>query len=91
MHPPFSKIPLENVVLDELHLMLHFTDRLEEGLTLDILKWDAVSKKINSSARRAPWVRKNGNPSIREILVEASRMAPGRVHLRPTVGVHRRR
>ena len=35
-------------------------------------------------ARRAPWVRKNGNPSMREILIKASGMARGRVHLRPT-------
>ena len=42
--PPFFKISLKNVVLDELHLMLRITDRLEEGLILDILKWDAVTK-----------------------------------------------
>ena len=29
--------------------------------------------------RRAPWVRKNGNLSMREILVKASGMAHGRV------------
>ena len=40
---PFFKIPIENVILDELHLMLRVTDRLEEGLILDIIKWDAVS------------------------------------------------
>ena len=35
-------------------------------------------------ASRAPWVRKNGNPSMREILVKANGMARGRVRLRPT-------
>ena len=35
-------------------------------------------------ARRAPWVRKNGNPSMREILVKSSGMARGRVRLQPT-------
>ena len=35
-------------------------------------------------ARREPWVRKNGNPSMREILVKASGMARGCVRLRPT-------
>ena len=37
-------------------------------------------------ARREPWVRKNGNPSMREILVKAKGMARGRVRvrLRPT-------
>ena len=37
-----------------------------------------------AAARGASWVRKYGNPSMREILVKASRMARGRVHLRPT-------
>ena len=35
---PFFKISIDNVILDELHLMLRITDRLEEGLILDILK-----------------------------------------------------
>ena len=39
---PFFDIPPENVVLDELHLMLRVTDRLEEGVILQILKWDEV-------------------------------------------------
>ena len=43
-------------------------------------------------ARRAPWVRKNGNPSMREILVKASGMVRGRVRLRRTAyGVRRPR
>ena len=41
---PFFKVPLDNVILDELHLMLRITDRLEEGLILDIMKWDSVSR-----------------------------------------------
>ena len=40
---PFFNLPLENVVVDELHLMLRVTDRLEEGLILDIIKWDEVN------------------------------------------------
>ena len=41
---PFFNILIENVVLDELHLMRRITDRQEEGLILDILTWDSVSK-----------------------------------------------
>jgi len=41
---PFFKLPLENIVVDELHLMLRVTDRLEEGLIMDIMKWDEVNK-----------------------------------------------
>lgn len=29
-------------MIDELHLMHRITDRLEEGLIMDILKWDEV-------------------------------------------------
>ena len=46
---PFFNILIENLVLDELHLMRRITDRLEEGLILDILKWDSVSKKYYSN------------------------------------------
>lgn len=40
---PFFNIPLENIVIDELHLMLRITDRLEEGIIMDIVKWDEVT------------------------------------------------
>ena len=43
---PIFKILLQNVVLDELHLMLRITERLEEGLIFDILKWDTVGNII---------------------------------------------
>ena len=39
---PFFSIPLENVVIDELHLMLGVTDQLEEGIITDVLQWDEV-------------------------------------------------
>lgn len=42
---PFFTIPLQNVILDELHLMLRITDRLESGIIFDILKWDEVNNK----------------------------------------------
>lgn len=40
---PFFQIPIENFVLDEIHVMLRITDKLEQGLILDLLKWDTVS------------------------------------------------
>ena len=42
---PFFSIPVDNVILDELHLMLRITDRLEEGLIKDVIKWDKVNTK----------------------------------------------
>lgn len=40
---PFFSIPLENVILDELHLLLRVTDRFEEGIIMEMLKWDKVN------------------------------------------------
>ncbi|XP_078347604.1 uncharacterized protein LOC144632757 [Oculina patagonica] len=37
---PLFNIPLEDIVLDELHLMLRVTDRLEKGLILEVIDWD---------------------------------------------------
>ncbi|KAK2550530.1 hypothetical protein P5673_028729 [Acropora cervicornis] len=39
-HQPLLNIPLENVILDELHLMLRITDRLTGNLVKDALEWD---------------------------------------------------
>lgn len=36
------KIPVENIIIDELHLMLRVTDRLEEGLFLEVIDRDEV-------------------------------------------------
>ena len=48
------------------------------------------ARPTGARARRAPWVRKNGNLSMREILVKAREMARGRVRLRRTAyGVRR--
>ena len=41
--PLLFSIAVENVVLDELHLMSRITDRKEEGLIHDILEWDQVN------------------------------------------------
>ena len=39
-------IHLEDTVLDELHLMLRVTDRLEKGLILEVIDWDQESDYI---------------------------------------------
>ena len=41
-HQPLFKIPLDNIIIDELHLMLRVMDRLETGLILEVLDWDEV-------------------------------------------------
>ncbi|XP_067042143.1 uncharacterized protein [Acropora muricata] len=39
-HQPFLNIPLENLILNELHLMLRITDRLTGNLVKYALEWD---------------------------------------------------
>lgn len=40
---PLFDIPLDRIVIDELHLMLRVMDRLEQGLILEVVDWDEVS------------------------------------------------
>ena len=39
---PLFTIPIDHVVVDELHLLLRITDRLEAGLIYQVLDWDEV-------------------------------------------------
>ncbi|RMX37831.1 hypothetical protein pdam_00024253 [Pocillopora damicornis] len=39
-------------MIDELHLMPRITDRLEEGLIMDILKWDEDDDKKNNGRQK---------------------------------------
>lgn len=39
---PLFKIPLENIIIDELHLVLRVTDRLEDGLNLEVIDRDEL-------------------------------------------------
>lgn len=41
-HQSLFNIPLENVMIDELHLMLRVMDILQTGLTLEVIDWDEV-------------------------------------------------
>lgn len=49
-HQPLFKIPLDNIIIDELHLMLRVVDRLETGLIL--LPNQADNKDTAPSARK---------------------------------------
>lgn len=40
---PLFSIPLDHVIVDELHLLLRITDRLEAGIIYTVLDWDEVS------------------------------------------------
>lgn len=44
-HQPLFKIPLKDIVIDELHLMLRVTDRLEKGIIFEVIDWDEVCIK----------------------------------------------
>jgi len=40
---PLFTIQIDHVIVDELHLLLRITDRLEAGLIYQVLDWDEVS------------------------------------------------
>ncbi|XP_028417002.1 uncharacterized protein LOC114541217 [Dendronephthya gigantea] len=48
VHPPLVDIPLQNIVLDELHVMLRVTDILTRNLVTAAISWD---KKENYDRR----------------------------------------
>ena len=41
-HQPLFEIPPKDIKIDEMHLMLRVTDRLEQGLILEVIGWDEV-------------------------------------------------
>ena len=43
---PLFNVPLENVLIDELHLLLRITDRLEHGIILEVIGWDQVFRHV---------------------------------------------
>ena len=57
-HLPLINLPLENVIVEELHMLLRITDRLLENLIQDARDLDckeklgAVAKSIDSSNSR---------------------------------------
>ena len=40
VHQPLINIPLDHIILDELHLMLRVTDVLINNLIEDVMQWD---------------------------------------------------
>lgn len=49
-HKPLLVIPLDHIILDELHLMLRITDILIENLIEDAMQWD--DKESSSSTKK---------------------------------------
>ena len=39
---PLFDIPLDHVIVDELHMFLRVTDILEKGVILEVINWDEV-------------------------------------------------
>ena len=42
---PLFDIPLERVMIDELHMFLWVTDILEKGIIYEVINWDEVTEK----------------------------------------------
>lgn len=40
VHPPLLNIPLDHIILDELHLMLRISDILINNIVEDAMEWD---------------------------------------------------
>lgn len=54
---PLFEIPLDRVVVDELHMFLRITDILERGIIYEVINWDEVLKfklKLNELRRAEP-------------------------------------
>ena len=49
-HKPLLVVPLDHIILDELHLMLRITDLLIENLIEDAMQWD--DKESSSSSKK---------------------------------------
>ena len=49
---PLFNVPLENVLIDELHLLLRITDRLEHGIILEVILWDQVFRHVYALVQR---------------------------------------
>ena len=49
-HKPLLVIPLDHIILDELHLMLRITDILTENLIEDAMQWNG--KESSSSTKK---------------------------------------
>lgn len=49
---PLFNVPLENVLIDELHLLLRITDRLEHGIILEVIEWDQVFQHVYALVQR---------------------------------------
>ena len=56
VHQPLLNIPLDHILLDELHLMLHVTDVLISNLIEDVVQWDEkdnfLSEKKSTSSQQ---------------------------------------
>ena len=44
VHKPLVNLPIQNDIIDELHMMFHITDRLLENLTQEVKDLDNVEK-----------------------------------------------
>ena len=54
VHPPLLDIPLDHVVLDELHLLLRVTDVLTRNIMDEMIEWDDEDALKNKVANPPP-------------------------------------
>ena len=54
VHPPLLNIPLDHIILDELHLLLRVTDVLTRNIMDEMIEWDDEDAHKNKVKNPAP-------------------------------------
>lgn len=58
VHQPLLNVPLDHIILDELHLLLRITDILLENVIEDAMEWDEDAMEWDEAD---DWCRSKGN------------------------------
>ena len=64
VHQPLLNIPLDHIILDELHLMLRVTDVLIGNLIEDVMQWDEKENLVAGKKNMQHWHLKNLTQAI---------------------------
>ena len=67
-HQPLFNIPLDQIIIDELHLMLRVMDRLETGVILEVLDWDEVDNMGTNTSTHIHRIVCKYRKNLRELM-----------------------
>lgn len=69
-HQPLFNIPLDQIIIDELHLMLRVMDRLETGLILEVIDWDEVDNMHTNTSTHIHRIMCKYKKNFRELMLK---------------------